>query len=62
MELTLSLYMYITVVELDLLVSLLSMEAGDVPNTLAVSWKSIPHTVLPCPALKRGEGLSLTPI
>lgn len=44
---------------LDLLVGILAVEAGLVPNTMAGFWEPVPNAALPCPILK-GEVLSPT--
>lgn len=59
MGLTLALYIYVTVVLLSLLVRLLTMGAGVVPNTLVGSWEPTPHPGLPWSTLILEEVLSL---
>ena len=57
---TWTIYIYVTVVYLGLLVGLLTVGAGAAPDALAGTWEPLPHTGLPCPALIQGEVLTLT--
>ena len=49
-----------TVVLFGLLVELLAAGAGPVPKVLAGFWEPIPHTRLPCSALRQEKKLSPT--
>ena len=49
-----------TVVCLGLLMGLLTVGVGAVPNALADFWDPIPHIGLPCSVLIQGEELGLT--
>lgn len=50
-----------TVVWLVLLVGLLAVGVGPVPNAFSGFWKPVPNARLSCPALIQGQELSPTP-